>query len=307
MDRSNLRIVFLGNPEFARFQLEHLLNAGFNIVGVVSAPDRAAGRGMNLRSTPVTEYARAQQLPLLQPSNLKDPGFLEQLNALAPDILVVIAFRMLPEMVWSLPPQGTINLHASLLPNYRGAAPINWAIINGERETGVTTFKLKHRIDTGNVLLQDNVPIGPDDTAGTLHDRLMVVGAGLMERTLDGIIAGSLVEMPQTDSGSLNEAPKLFSEDCRIHWDRNGKQIVDLIRGLCPYPVAYTELNGKRLKIFSARFIAAEHALDPGTAQFDKESLQFACTDGFIEALDVQLEGKRRMPTVEFMRGFGVE
>ena len=307
MNKENLRIVFLGNPEFARYHLEQLVKAGFNIVAVVSAADKPAGRGLQMHSTPVAEYARKQGIPLLQPKNLKSEDFLEELRSYNADIQVVIAFRMLPEAVWDMPPKGTVNIHASLLPQYRGAAPINWAIINGETETGVTSFKLKHEIDTGDILLQKSCAITEEDTAGSLHDKLMLLGSETIIETLEGIITDTIQEQAQLEfkSEELKSAPKLFSSSCSIDWNKNGTDIINFIRGLCPYPVAHTKLQNKRLKIFKASFERATHSILNGEFIFDgNEDLKVSCNDGFIHLVEVQLEGKRKMNVDEFLRGY---
>lgn len=294
----------MGNPEFARFHLQRLLEEGFNVVAVVSAPDRPAGRGMKMNSTPVTEYARDKGIPVLQPTNLKSDQFLEELKSFEADIQVVIAFRMLPVSVWEMPEQGTVNIHASLLPKYRGAAPINWAIINGETETGVTSFKLKHVIDTGDILLQRACSIDQRDNAGTLHDKLMHLGADVIVETLDGLIMGDIVETPQAEMTELPVAPKIFSETCVIDWTKETKEIYDFIRGLSPYPVAHTILDDKRFKIYSAEMVNTAHDFEPGRIILAKNSIQVACGGGFIDLKEVQLEGKRRMDIGEFLRGY---
>ncbi|MEJ6787649.1 MAG: methionyl-tRNA formyltransferase, partial [Bacteroidota bacterium] len=232
--KEDLRIIFLGNPEFARYHLEQIITSGYNVVAVISAPDRPAGRGMKLLATPVTTYAREQNIPCLQPTNLKNDEFLKTLATYNANLQIVIAFRMLPVVVWDMPTLGTINLHASLLPQYRGAAPINWAIINGEKTTGVSTFKLKHEIDTGDLLVQKECAIESTDTAGTLHDKLMHLGGVAVLETLEKLVTGNLAEIPQKTSKSLREAPKLFTENTAISWDQNGEDIINLIKGLSP-------------------------------------------------------------------------
>jgi methionyl-tRNA formyltransferase len=304
---SDLRIVFMGTPEFAVASLEALVNAGFNIAGVVTAPDKPAGRGMKLQESAVKKYAAGKNLRLLQPEKLKSPAFIEQLQALKADVQVVVAFRMLPEIVWNMPPLGTINLHASLLPQYRGAAPINWAVINGEKETGVTTFKLQHAIDTGNILLQQKINIGEDETAGELHDEMKTAGALLLVETLQRLASGTLHEIKQEDvaAGVLHHAPKIFSETCKIDWNDSAASIHNLIRGLSPYPAAYTYLDNKILKVFRSSKEVTLHNLEHGTIKCDgKTFLKFACADGFIHVLDIQLEGKKRMTIAEFLRGY---
>lgn len=300
----------MGTPDFAVASLDALLKAGCHIAGIVTAPDKPAGRGMKISESAVKKYAVAQGLPLLQPVKLKNQGFIESLRAWQADLQVVVAFRMLPEIIWHMPPMGTINLHGSLLPQYRGAAPINHAVMNGEKMTGVTTFKLKHEIDTGNILLQESFKIGEDETAGDVHDRMKVIGARLLVKTVQGLAAGTLKEIPQEipASGQLHGAPRIFTEDCRIDWTKNCSAIYNQIRGLSPQPGAFTILNGKLLKIFASRKDIQIVSLSPGKWVTDgKCFLKFACADGYIEVLEVQLEGKKRMPVTEFLRGFRVD
>lgn len=303
-----MRIVFMGTPEFAVASLEALLEAGENVVAVVTAPDKPAGRGQKLHQSAVKQFALARGLPVLQPEKLRNPGFLTELAALKADLQVVVAFRMLPESVWNMPPLGTVNLHASLLPQYRGAAPINHAIINGENQSGVTTFMLRHEIDTGSILFSEKVPIAADDTAGDLHDKLMVVGADLLVRTVRAIAAGTAVPVPQevlAAGVALKHAPKIFKEDCQIDWQRSVDTIHNHIRGLSPYPTAYTSFDGKTLKIFRAKKEKTAVQHEPGTYFTDgKTLLKFACTDGYIQVLELQLEGKKRMDVVSFLRGY---
>jgi methionyl-tRNA formyltransferase len=302
-----MKIVFMGTPEFAVASLDALIKAGFDIVGVITAPDKPAGRGQKLNESAVKQYAVAKGLKVLQPEKLRNPEFLAELESLQADLQVVVAFRMLPEVVWNMPPKGTINLHASLLPNYRGAAPINWAIINGEKESGVTTFFLKQDIDTGDILFSESVPIKPDETAGELHDALMVVGAGLLIKTVKAIAVGNYKEQPQdalATGQELKHAPKLFKEDCLIDFINPVEKVYNRIRGLSPYPTAYTLLNGKILKIFKAEMSTVEPGIFPGGfLTDDKTFLKFACKDGFIVVKDIQLEGKKRMGIEEFLRG----
>lgn len=317
----DLRIVFMGTPEFAVASLDALVQAGGNIVGVITAPDKPAGRGLLLQQSAVKQYALSKGLFVLQPEKLKNPEFVGALTALRADLQVVVAFRMLPEIVWDMPPLGTINVHASLLPKYRGAAPINWAVINGETETGVTTFKLQHQIDTGNILLSAVVPIGPDATAGQIHDLLKQKGAEVLLQTVEQLGEGTLEDKPQPEAGDLlPHAPKLQTDTGRIDWDQPIERIYNLIRGLSPYPAAFTQLDGKALKIFAARKEAlstapAENAVpsasadqpvpSPGTPETDgKTYLRFPGKDGFIYVTDLQLEGKKRMPVVDFLRGY---
>ena len=298
----------MGTPDFAVATLDKILAAGFNVVAVITAPDRPAGRGMQLQQSAVKKFAIEKKLRVLQPEKLKDPEFLEVLGSLKADLQVVVAFRMLPEVVWNMPPMGTLNLHASLLPQYRGAAPINWAIIRGEKETGVTTFKLKHEIDTGNILLQRSTPVGGEENAGQLHDRLKEIGADLMTETLKGLANEKLAERPQAllvKGQALQHAPKIFTEDCRIDWNKNVDDVYNLIRGLSPYPAAFTMLEGKTFKILAAEKRPSQPAVRPGAIDSDhKTFLHFACRDGWIEAREVQLEGKKKMGIADFLRGY---
>lgn len=302
-----MRIVFMGTPQFAVSSLDELITAGCNIVGVVTAPDKPAGRGKKISQSAVKEYALAHDLKVLQPEKLKDENFLEELKALNADLQVVVAFRMLPEVVWNMPPRGTINLHASLLPQYRGAAPINWVLINGETESGVTTFFLKHDIDTGNLLFTEKVTLTGDETAGELHDRLMVKGACLLVKTVKAVESGRYSELPQSEFAEdikLKHAPKIFKEDGQINWNHSVRSIYNLIRGLSPVPGAYTHLNDKTLKIYRAKTEAADPGILPGGFLTDNKTfLKFAAKDGFISLVDVQLEGKKRMGIEEFLRG----
>jgi len=303
----SLRIVFFGTPDFAVASLKALVEAGMNVAAVVTAPDRPAGRGMQLQSSPVKKYAEAQHIPVLQPPKLKDPAFLEALRTFRADLQVVVAFRMLPEAVWNMPPLGTINVHASLLPQYRGAAPINRAIMNGETETGVTTFKLQHAIDTGNILLQEKTAILPEDNAGTLHDKLMTAGARLLVRTVEGLAAGTLKEIPQPQAAeaTLQHAPKLFKEDMWIDWQKPAAAIHNHIRGLSPYPAAWTVIGGKTVKIYSTHYTEALHTAAPGTYETDRRTyLRFAAPGGWLYIDELQQEGKKRMNIQDFLRGF---
>lgn len=301
-----MKIVFMGTPDFAVASLSALLDAEFDIVGVITAPDKPAGRGQKINESAVKRFATEKGLKILQPVKLKDPDFLKELESLKADIQVVVAFRMLPELVWNMPPKGTINLHASLLPQYRGAAPINWAIINGEELSGISTFFLKQEIDTGDLLFAEEVEIENEDTAGDLHDKLMVTGAGLLVKTLKAIEAGKYKEIPQGvyQENELKKAPKIFREDCQINWNRPVKDVFNLIRGLSPYPAAFCQLQDKTLKIYSA--IAEEKSVSgkPGDILTDNKTfLKFACHDGLISVLELQLEGKKRMKVDEFLRG----
>jgi methionyl-tRNA formyltransferase len=299
-----MRIVFLGTPDFAVASLKAIVEAGYNVVGVITMPDKPAGRGMQLQQSPVKQYALQQGLHVMQPEKLRDPAFIEELRSLKADLQVVIAFRMLPEIVWNMPPLGTINLHASLLPDYRGAAPINWAIINGEIRSGVSTFFLKHEIDTGDILLSEDCPINEETTAGELHDTLMNLGAKVMLDSLKKIESGHTQGTPQA-SNSTKFAPKIFKPHCLIHWDQPGQKIINLIRGMNPYPAAYTQLSGKQVKIFKAGFEPNPAAAMPGNISSDQKTyLKVACLDGYIHLLDLQMESKKRMRVEEFLRGF---
>lgn len=301
----DLRIIFMGTPEFAVASLDALVQSGANVVAVITAPDKPAGRGMKLTESAVKKYAVEHDLKVLQPEKLKDAAFLESLKALNADLQIVVAFRMLPEVVWNMPPLGTINLHGSLLPQYRGAAPINWAVINGEKETGVTTFKLKHEIDTGDILLQETFPIGEDETAGDVHDKMKDIGAQLLVKTVKGIAEESIKEAPQSTSGEIKHAPKIFTETCRVDWNKPVDEVYNLIRGLAPYPTAFTQLDGKTLKIFKAHKERIKMSVAPGTIQTDgKTFIRFVCTDGAISLEEIQLEGKKRMNVAEFLRGY---
>jgi methionyl-tRNA formyltransferase len=302
-----MRIVFMGTPEFAVASLDALLESGADVVGVVTAPDKPAGRGQKVNESAVKQYAAAHGLKVLQPEKLKNEGFLAELKSLNADLQVVVAFRMLPEIVWDMPPKGTINLHASLLPQYRGAAPINWVLINGEKESGVTTFFLKHDIDTGDILFTEKVTLTGKETAGELHDRLMNKGAGLLVKTVKGIESGRYTELPQTElveGAELRHAPKIFKDDCKLDWTQPAEKVYNLIRGLSPYPTAFTSLNEKVLKVFGADFETAEPGISPGGFLTDhKTFLKFATADGFVYLTNVQLEGKKRMGIEEFLRG----
>lgn len=300
-----LRIVFMGTPEFAVTSLDTLLKAGCTIVGVITAPDKPAGRGMKMNESAVKKYALEHDLHILQPEKLKAPVFLEELRALQADLQIVVAFRMLPESVWNMPPMGSVNLHGSLLPQYRGAAPINWAIINGEKTTGVTTFKLKHEIDTGDILLQESFPIGENETAGEVHDRMKAIGAALLLRTVQGLAAGDLKEIPQPHAEQIRHAPRIFTDTCRIDFNKNTEDVHNLVRGLSPFPGAFTLLDHKTLKIYNTRKLREQPLIPPGQYETDgKTTLKFACADGYIEVLELQLEGKKRMETAEFLRGY---
>jgi methionyl-tRNA formyltransferase len=302
-----MRIVFMGTPEFAVASLNALIEAGSEIVGVITAPDKPAGRGQKVNESAVKQYAVANGLRILQPEKLKNEDFLKELKSLNADLQVVVAFRMLPEVVWNMPPRGTINLHASLLPQYRGAAPINWVLINGERESGVTTFFLKHEIDTGDILFTEKITLTGRENAGELHDRLMYKGAGLLVKTVKAVESGRYTENPQHQLAAgveLKHAPKIFKEDCLIDWNQPAEKIYNLIRGLSPYPTAYTTLNEKILKVFGAEYELTETGEEVGEFLSDNRTfLKVAAQDGFVMLTDVQLEGKKRMGVEEFLRG----
>lgn len=315
MSGKELRIVFMGTPEFAVPSLRALVAGGYNVVGVVTTPDKPAGRGQRLHESDVKIAARELGLPILQPVKLRDPEFVEAMRALQPDLGIVIAFRMLPEVVWAMPRLGTFNLHASLLPQYRGAAPINWAIINGETETGVTTFLLNHEIDKGAIIGQVREPIHPEDTIGTMYDRLMKIGTGLVLETVERIAAGEIqpIEQQGIDETTLHPAPKIFKEDCRIDWSKPGKRIIDFIRGLSPYPAAWTAMyhegsdeEALTAKIFAARFEAADHpGITCGTIESDgRNFIRVACADGWIRLEELQIAGKKRLPVHDLLLGW---
>jgi len=302
-----MRIIFMGTPQFAVASLDALIKAGSDIVAVVTAPDKPAGRGQKVSESAVKQYAEANGLKVLQPEKLKNEDFIAELKALKADLQVVVAFRMLPEIVWNMPPKGTINLHASLLPQYRGAAPINWALINGEKESGVTTFFLKHDIDTGNILFTEKITLTGHEDAGELHDRLMNKGAGLLVKTVKAVESGRYNEHPQSqlaEGSELKHAPKIFKDDCRIDWTQPAESIYNKIRGLSPVPTAYTVFNGKSLKVFASEYQLSEPAIQPGGFLTDNKTyLKFAAKDGFVLLKDIQLEGKKRMGIEEFLRG----
>ena len=302
----DLRIVFMGTPEFAVASLDALVKAGYNIVGIITAPDKQAGRGLQLQQSAVKKYAVEKNLYILQPEKLKDPAFIEALKELKADVQAVVAFRMLPVIVWNMPALGTINVHGSLLPQYRGAAPINWAVINGEKFTGVTTFKLQQEIDTGNILLSEKIAIGENDNAGTVHDKLKEVGAALLVKTISLLADDKLAEIPQQESSEeIKHAPKLFTETGNIDWNKNVEEIYNLIRGLSPYPAAYTKLHNKTLKIYAGEKLLDKPDISPGTFKTDEKNfLQFACTNGYINVTTLQLEGKKKMEIKEFLRGY---
>lgn len=313
MNSKELRIVFMGTPDFAVASLDALIKNGYNVVGVVTAPDKPAGRGQKLQQSAVKIYATEHQLPVLQPEKLKDETFLSELKSLNPDLQIIVAFRMLPEAVWKLPVMGTFNLHGSLLPRYRGAAPLNWAIMNGDSESGVTTFLLKQEIDTGNILFWEKVAVAPDQTVGELHDQLMVIGAGLVLKTADALAEGKVVPVSQENleiDVSRLHAPKIFKEDCRVDWNLESGIIHNKIRGLSPYPTAWTELSAPSkdnisLKIFRTKSEYCQHRNEPGTILSDqKKWMKIACSNGYLWVNDLQLAGKKRMGIEEFLRGF---
>lgn len=316
MEKETLRIIFMGTPGFAVESLKALVENGYNVVGVITMPDKPGGRGYKLQPSAVKQYALQQGLKVLQPEKLKDETFLHELQQLQADVQVVVAFRMLPEVVWAMPPKGTFNLHASLLPQYRGAAPINWVLINGEKETGVTTFFLSHEIDTGRIIFREKTPVSDDDNAETLHDRLMVMGAQLVLKTIDAIADNNVQPIPQQEllvnDTELKTAPKIFKETCRVDWSKTAVEVHNFIRGLSPYPTAWTELQGEsgteplRFKLFAGEVIAGgNHVPEPGTIVTDNKTfLDVAVRDGFIRITDIRLSGKKRMETVDFLRGY---
>lgn len=314
MDKKDLRIVYMGTPEFAVESLKRLVEGGYNIVGVITMPDKPMGRhGSVLQPSPVKQYAVSQGLKVLQPEKLKNEEFVAELRSLNADLQIVVAFRMLPEVVWNMPRLGTFNLHASLLPQYRGAAPINWAVINGDTETGITTFFLKHEIDTGEIIDQVRVPIADTDNVEVVYERLMRLGGDLVLKTVDAILEGSVKTIPQGELaqvGELRPAPKIFKETCRIDWTIGVKRIYDFVRGLSPYPAAWTELYQEgtdpvMLKIFETEKLFCEHSLAPGTIVTDcKTYFKIASSDGYVNVLSLQLAGKKRMEINDFLRGY---
>jgi methionyl-tRNA formyltransferase len=316
MEKKDLRIVYMGTPEFAVEALRRLVEGGYLVVGVITMPDKPAGRGHHLQYSAVKEYALAHDLPLLQPVKLKDPEFITALRAWKADLQIVVAFRMLPEIVWSMPPMGTFNLHASLLPQYRGAAPINWAVINGDKETGITTFFLRQEIDTGEIIQQVHVPIKETDNVGDIHDRLMSLGGDLVIETVDHIIAGDIKTVRQEDiaiEGDLRPAPKIFKETCRIDWNAPVEKINNLVRGLSPYPAAWSNLtspSGEILltKIYEVRKVSDSAPVgNPGTIETDgRHYLRVAAANGNIDILQLQIPGKKRMSVEDFLRGHDI-
>jgi methionyl-tRNA formyltransferase len=306
-------IIFMGTPEFAVASLDAIIQAGYNVKGVVTSPDKPSGRGLQLHSSPVKEFALKYGLPVLQPLKLKEPGFLEALRDLRADLQVIVAFRMLPEEVWGMPPLGTFNLHASLLPQYRGAAPINWAVINGETKTGVTTFFLNHEIDKGSVIYTHEIAIGEKDAAGDVHDRLMVVGAQLVVKTIADIVSGIAVPVDQhlmDIQEPIKPAPKIFKKDCRIHWDTEVKPLYNFIRGLSPYPTAWTEMindmgETRTAKIYACTPLSKVHNLSPGSVMSDgRQYISVAARNGFINIDRIQLQAKNQLEVEDFLRGF---
>ena len=309
MEKRELRIVFMGTPDFAVLSLDILVQHNYKIVGVITAPDKPAGRGQQLHQSAVKKYAVEKNLAVLQPEKLKNADFINELKALEPNLFIVVAFRMLPELVWQMPEYGTFNLHASLLPQYRGAAPINWAVINGEKETGVTTFFLQQEIDTGNIILQEKINIEDEDNAGSVHDKLMDIGSQLVLKTVQQIEENSVTEQPQELTTSKH-APKIYKETCLIDWNKPVLEIHNLIRGLSPYPTAFTHLDGKVLKIYNSAVILRQAQDDSAQAHDDKAYLtdnktylSFKCANGYLDILELQLEGKKRMKVDEFLRG----
>ena len=312
MEKKDLRIVFLGTPEFAVCSLDKICNDGFNVVAVVTMPDKPAGRGHKMFQSPVKEYAVQHGLPVLQPVNLKDEAFVEELRSYNADIFVVIAFRMLPKVVWTMPPLGTFNLHASLLPDYRGAAPINWAVINGEKRTGVTTFFLKHEIDTGDIISQQAIDIADDENVGSVHDRLMTLGADLTLETLNSIIAGTLKTIPQDDllkGAEPKPAPKIFKETCKLDFTKPVIEIYNKIRGLSPYPASYVDIcddttpEPRQLKIFKAVIADKSASKNPGEISIANDRLFIDAPDGTLEILELQIQGKKKISASDFIHG----
>lgn len=312
MTGKDLRILYMGTPDFAVGPLKKLVEGGYNIVAVITSPDKPAGRGLKVQESAVKKYAVRAGLPVLQPVKLKDPDFLEELAEYTPDLGIVIAFRMLPEAVWAMPKYGTFNLHASLLPQYRGAAPINWSIINGETETGVTTFMLNNEIDKGSIVGQTRVSIAPDDDAGTLHDKLMIAGEILVTETVEAIASGTAkpIDQQAISGGRLKDAPKIFKETCRIDWSRSCAEINNLIRGLNPYPAAWSELKNCKtgetiqVKVFKASVELSDSNLPVGSIVANDKNLDVVCSDGRMRIIELQSAGKKRMPAADFLRGF---
>ncbi len=302
---NQLRIIFLGTPEFAVTSLKTLIKNRVNVVAVVTAPDKPRGRGKKLGISAVKDYAVEAGLPVLQPINLKSRDFIEELQCYEADLQIIVAFRMLPDVVWDMPRLGTFSLHPSLLPQYRGAAPINWAIINGEQETGVSTFFLQHEIDTGEIIFQEKEPIHKADNVGTLYQRLMQKGANLVLKTVLAIADNNYPQFPQSTDLTLKSAPKIFKEDCEINWDQPAEKVRDLIRGLSPYPAAWTNLDGRSLKVFAVQITQFDENKDTGILYSDDKSyLRVKTSDHTLDILELQLEGKKRMQTEDFLRGY---
>ena len=295
----------MGTPEFAVPSLQILVENGFNVVGVITAPDKPKGRGQKLATSPVKDYAVSQNIPVLQPTNLKNPEFIEELRSYKANLQIVVAFRMLPEVVWDMPEIGTFNLHGSLLPQYRGAAPINWAIMNGEKKTGVTTFFLKHEIDTGNIIFQEEEPIEEDDTVGDLYVRLMEKGAQLVLKTVQAVQTGVYPQLPQNEVQEIKHAPKIFKETCEIDWSKSSQEVYDFIRGLSPYPAAWTEINDTQFKIFKTEKLDMVKAGEqPGDYSTDNKTYLHIQTGGQALAItELQMQGKKRMKIEDFLRG----
>ncbi|MFV0586104.1 methionyl-tRNA formyltransferase [Bacteroides reticulotermitis] len=313
MKKEDLRIVYMGTPDFAVESLRKLVDGGYQVVGVITMPDKPAGRGHKIQYSPVKEFALERNIPLLQPEKLKDESFIQSLREWKADLQIVVAFRMLPEVVWDMPRFGTFNLHASLLPQYRGAAPINWAVMNGDAETGITTFFLQHEIDTGRVIQQVRIPIAETDNVGIVHDKLMILGGELVVETVDAILNDTIKPIAQEDMavvGELRPAPKIFKETCRIDWQQPVKRIYDFIRGLSPYPAAWSELVNPEgeaviVKIYESEKIIESHQLASGTIVTDgKKVMKVAVSDGYISILSLQLPGKKRLKTEELLRGY---
>lgn len=316
MTKQDLRIIYMGTPDFAVGPLKTLVESGFNVVAVVTGMDKPQGRGRKIQPTPVKEFAVEHNIPVLQPEKLKNPDFLDQLKAYNADLQVVVAFRMLPEVVWNMPKMGTFNLHAALLPQYRGAAPLNWAVINGEKKTGVTTFMLDKDIDTGKIMLQQEVAIEDTDTVGTVHDKLMLIGQDLVKETVEKLLKGNMKFIDQDSligkGTQLKHAPKIFKDDCRINFENDAESIHNLVRGLSPYPAAFTSINVKGkmmgLKVFETKTEITDNHEVAGTLKTDNKTFaKISCKNGWIYLTDVQLEGKKRMKIVEFLRGINLE
>jgi methionyl-tRNA formyltransferase len=315
MNPKEIRIVFMGTPDFAVESLKALVENGYHVAGVITSPDKPAGRGRQLSESAVKQYAVQQNLKVLQPEKLKNPEFIAELESLKADLQIVVAFRMLPEIVWAMPPMGTFNLHGSLLPQYRGAAPLNWAVINGETETGVTTFLLSHEIDTGRIMFQEKIRIGENDTVGDIHDQLMVIGANLVLKTVDALANGNVEPIDQEHlidhQDRIKHAPKIFKDDCRIDWTRDSESVRNLVRGLSPYPAAWTELeHPDKEEVLTAKIYAVTREnssmpVAPGTLWTDgKKFLKIACPDGWLSVTDIQFSGKKRLKIEELLRGF---